>query len=47
MCSRDERRVVVCMDINICCKCRPLLKKIETEKSNVKTQIPQIRHCQM
>ena len=36
MFSRDERRVVLCMDSNICCKCRSLLKKIETKKSNVK-----------
>ena len=42
---RDERRVVLCMDI--CCKCRSLLKKIETKKSNVKPLYTQIRHCQM
>ena len=35
MFSRDERCVVLCMDSNICCKCRSLLKKIETKKSNV------------
>ena len=38
--SRDERRVVLCMDSNICCKCRSLLKKIETKKSNVKPLHP-------
>ena len=27
MFSRDERRVVLCMDSNICCKCRSLFKK--------------------
>ena len=32
MFSRDEQRVVLCMDSNICCKCRSLLKKIETKK---------------
>ena len=32
MFSRDERCVVLCMDSNICCKCRSLLKKIETLK---------------
>ena len=31
MLSRDERHVVLCMDSNICCKCRSLLKKIETK----------------
>ena len=36
MFSRDERCAVLCMDSNICCKCRSLLKKIETKKSNVK-----------
>ena len=40
MFSRDERRVVLCMDSNICCKCRSLLKKIETKKSNVKPLHP-------
>ena len=40
MFSRDERRVVLCMDSNICCKCRLLLKKIETKKSNVKPLHP-------
>ena len=40
MCSRDERCVVLCMDSNICCKCRSLLNKIETKKSNVKPLHP-------
>ena len=40
MFSRDERRVVLCMDSNICCKRRSLLKKIETKKSNVKPLHP-------
>ena len=40
MFSRDERRVVLCMDSNIYCKCRSLLKKIETKKSNVKPLHP-------
>ena len=39
MFSRDERRVVLCMD-NICCKCRSLPQKIETKKSNVKPLHP-------
>ena len=47
MFSRDERRVVLCMDSNICCKCRSLLKQIDTKKSNVKPLYTQIRHCQM
>ena len=38
--SRDERCFVLCMDSNICCKCRSLLKKIETKKSNVKPLHP-------
>ena len=38
MFSRDERCVVLCMDI--CCKCRSLLKQIETKKSNVKPLHP-------
>ena len=38
MFSRDERCVVLCMDI--CCRCRSLLKKIETKKSNVKPLRP-------
>ena len=46
MFSRDERHVL-CMDSNICCKCRSLLKKIETKNSNVKPLYTQIRHCQM
>ena len=33
MFSRDERCVVLCMDGNICCKCRSLLKIIESKKS--------------
>ena len=40
MFSRDEQRVVLCMDSNICSKCRSLLKKIETKKSNVKPLHP-------
>ena len=47
MFSRDEQRVVLCMDSNICCKCQSLLKKIETKNSNVKPLYTQIRHCQM
>ena len=40
MFSKDERCVVLCMDGNICCKCRSLLKEIETKKSNVKPLHP-------
>ena len=40
MFSRDERRVVLCMDSNICCTCRPLLKTIEAKKSIVKPLRP-------
>ena len=40
MFSRDERRVVLCVDSNIYCKCRSLLKKIKTKKSNVKPLHP-------
>ena len=29
MFSRDERRVVLCVDSNICCKYRSLLKKLK------------------
>ena len=29
MFRRDERCVVLCMDSNICCKCRSLLKKLK------------------
>ena len=47
MFSRDEQRVVLCMDSNTCCKCRSSLKKIETKNSNVKPLYTQIRHCQM
>ena len=36
----DVGRVVLCMDSNICCKCRSLLKNIETKKSNVKPLHP-------
>ena len=40
MFSRDDLRVVLCMDSNIYCNCRSLLKKIKTKKSNVKSLHP-------
>ena len=40
MFSGDERRVFLCMDSNICCTCRSLLKTIEAKKSIVKPLHP-------